>query len=459
MTPRISVQLYAAALLLVAALVWASSAGGVLVGAAGVVLVLGVVALSLLGAHRAGVLVLMGAYFTAPFYKGVAVGGAASLVTATDLLLFAGFALLLPELTRGRVRFPVSYVIGVSVVLVTGLIASALSPQYVESFVALVFWMIVMIGLPVAFALWGPLAREIDLLAASFVAGQAFSLALGIVRGNEAMGRQAGLSTHPNYLAQSGLLAICLLLYLAHRHLGRTVLITAALVAGGVIAATSVWMSGSRAGTVVVAVLILMIPVVERSAVGGFVMAALGALGLLLLPFLASLAGPNSVLARLAGDTSAQYATSARSLGLEEGIDRFWAHPLSGSGLVDLFDIHNNFLEVAVGIGIVGLVGYLLVLYALARPILGRHEHRRLAYATWAYIGFGATVPSLYDRSVWAVVALAAIPMVLASREHADPTSTQTGVPERAPGAQTATPSTAGAAPAPRDLAATRSPS
>ena len=73
-----------------------------LVAAAGLVLVLGLVALSLLGAHRAGVLVLMGAYFTAPFYKGVAIGGAASLVTATDLLLFAGFALLLPELTQVR---------------------------------------------------------------------------------------------------------------------------------------------------------------------------------------------------------------------------------------------------------------------------------------------------------------------------------------------------------------------
>lgn len=452
MTPRMPVQLYAAALLLVAALVWASSAGGMLVAAAGLVLVLGLVALSLLGAHRAGVLVLMGAYFTAPFYKGVAIGGAASLVTATDLLLFAGFALLLPELTRGRVRFPASYVVGVGIVLVCGLLSSALSPRYLESFIAVAFWMIVMIGLPIAFALWGPLARQIDLLAASFVAGQAFSLVLGIAQGNEAMGRQAGLSTHPNYLAQSGVMAVCLLLYLAHRHLGRTVLITTALAAGGLIAATSVWMSGSRAGTVVVAVLVLMIPFVERSAVGGFVMAALGALGLLLLPYLASLAGPNSVLARLAGDTSAQYATSARSLGLESGVERFWEHPLLGSGLVDLFDIHNNFLEVAVGIGILGLVGYLLVLYALARPLFGNHAHRRLAYAVWAYIGFGATVPSLYDRSVWAVVALGAIPMALAARERTAPTA-PTAATARTTARPTA-PTPAGAAPAPRVPAA-----
>ena len=104
--------------------------------------------------------------------------------------------------------------------------------------------------------------------------------------------------------------------------------------------------------------------------------------------------------------------TPPRTLGLDEGVDRFLAHPIKGDGLVDLFDIHNNFLEVAVAIGIFGLAGYLLVLYAFARPIFGKGELRRLCYPVWGYIGFGATVPSLYDRSIWTVVALSVVAML-----------------------------------------------
>ena len=53
-----------------------------------------------------------------------------------------------------------------------------------------------------------------------------------------------------------------------------------------------------------------------------------------------------------------------------------------------------------------------MVLYSFARPILGTGELRRLCYPVWAYIGFGATVPSLYDRSVWTVIALSVVAMV-----------------------------------------------
>ena len=76
----------------------------------------------------------------------------------------------------------------------------------------------------------------------------------------------------------------------------------------------------------------------------------------------------------------------------------------------------------AVGIGIFGLAGYLLVLYAFAKPLFGHGEYRRLGYVVWGYIGFGATVPSLYDRSVWAVVALSAVAMTMPARgSHEDP--------------------------------------
>ena len=403
--------LYAAAMALVALLVAVSTLGPsfglVALGAAALI---GLVATA--GTERLGVAAIAGGYFTAPFYKGVAFG-ASAVVTATDLLLLTGFVLLLPRLVRGRLRLPPVYYAGIGLVLLAGMGGSVFSDKTGESFVNLGFWLIVMVGLPVAIALWGPSGRQVDLLAGSFVAGQCFSLVLGMVLGREAQGRQAGLSTHPNYLAQGGMLALCLLLYLAYRHASRSVLSTVLLLVAGAVCLSSVLMSGSRAGTVVVAVLLLMVPVVERSAFTGFLVAAGAALLVLVLPFLAGAAGEESVLARLGGDTSAQYSNSARSMGLEAGITRFFEHPLRGTGLVDLFEIHNNFVEVAVAIGIFGLAGYLLVLYAFARPLLGTGEHRRLSYVVWGYIGFGATVPSLYDRSVWAVVALSVVAMAM----------------------------------------------
>ncbi len=406
--------LYVCAGLLIAALVGASTGGAVValvaMGAAAFIVILVTI-----GAERTALLVLVGAYFTAPFYKGLAFG-AAAVVTVPDLLLLAGFALLLPRLVHGHVRLPPAYAAGVALVLVAGLTASVFSAKSGESFVALGFWMIVMLGLPVAFALWGPLGRYIDLLAASFVAGQVFSLVMGVIQGKEAQGRHAGLSTHPNYLAQAGVLSICLLLYLSHRHMSRSLLVTTALSSAGIACVTSIFMSGSRAGTVVLAVLVLLVPVVERSAIAGFLIAAVGALFLFALPAIIELAGDGSVFSRLGGDKSAEYSNSARSLGLDAGIARFFEHPLRGTGLVNLFDIHNNFVEVAVGIGVFGLAGYLLVLYAFARPLVGHGEFRRLSYVAVGYIGFGATVPSLYDRSVWAVMALSAVAMVLSAR-------------------------------------------
>ncbi len=182
------------------------------------------------------------------------------------------------------------------------------------------------------------------------------------------------------------------------------------------ICGASVILSGSRAATLVVAVLVLMVPVVERSPVTGFLLAVCGALAFFLLPIVAGYAGTGSSIARLAGDDdiSGRYSNQARSLHIEEGLDRFFRHPFRGSGVLEelLFEVHNNFLEVAIAIGIFGLVGYLMVLYTFARPIFAKLEYSRLCYGVWAYIGFGATVPGLYDRTIWSVMALSAVAVV-----------------------------------------------
>ena len=76
-------------------------------------------------------------------------------------------------------------------------------------------------------------------------------------------------------------------------------------------------------------------------------------------------------------------------------------------GLVNVELYHDIFLEVAIGTGIFGLVGYLVVLYVLTRPLLSMHVHRRLCYLPLAWIGMGPALPGMWDRTMWVPIGLA----------------------------------------------------
>ncbi len=394
---------------LTAALVALAATQGLVGVAAGVLIAAFIVLLAVLGSLRTATLALMGAFATAPMYKGLAPAGAQ--VTPTDVLFVIGFALLLPHVINRRVSMPVSYVFGVSGIAIFGAIASTLSEESFLSFFALVLWLVVLVPLPIAFALWMPSDRIIELLCWSYVAGHMVSWVGGMARGGVTTdGRYFGLTTHPNYFGQAAIMSIGLLLYLLFRY--KTPLLRLAVLGAIGLCGVTILLSGSRGATAVAAVLVLMIPIVERSAITGFIFAIVGAIFLAALPLVVEVGSGTSAIDRILGQGSASGSNQARTDGLQSGVDRFWDSPLFGDGLIDLFDIHNNFLEVVVGIGLFGLVAYLLVLYAFARPLLGDSPYRRLCYAAWIYIGWGAIVPSLYDRGVWAPIALSVVAVV-----------------------------------------------
>jgi O-antigen ligase len=391
-----------------------------------------VLLLTCLGTERLAVLTLLAAFVTAPMYKGLS-PSLDSPVTPTDGLFVLGFALLMPTVAARRVHLPALYFVGLIIVVVTGCLASVLSADPLTSFIALTLWLMVMGALPIAFALWSPGSRVIELLAWAYVSGHMISIAYALVNGPGDQGRYGGLAAHPNYYAQAGMMSIALLIYLFFRH-SEQVLLRLVVLGAAAASLYSIDSSGSRAALVVTAVLVLMIPVVERSAITGFVWALLGALAIVVLPLVIGVTGEQSSLARLVGNTNSSFSDQERTAGLASGWDRFWAHPLTGDGLLELFDIHNMFLEVAVAIGIFGLVGYLMVLAVFARPLFGHHPHRRLAYTAWAYLGFGATIPSLYDRSIWGPIALSVVTIATAARWSDD----ERGDTPAAPGSSTA---------------------
>ncbi|WGX97681.1 O-antigen ligase [Nocardioides sp. L-11A] len=365
-----------------------------------------VLMLALVGRERTAVFTLMAAFATAPMYKGLA-PSASSLVTATDGLVALGVLLLAPSLFNKRIEVPGLFAFGVTVVFVMSSIASVASPEPAKSYLTMILWLGVMAGLPAVFAIWRPSDVVFDLLCWCYVFGHMVSFGYAMYYGPSNQGRYGGLATHPNYFAQGGLITFCVLLYLLYRH--RTWLVRIVIVGAGAVCGATIYLSGSRAAMVVAAVLILMIPVVERSAIMGFLYAIGGALFVIAIPILVDISGETSSLGRLVGGSSSGFSDQARELGQQSGIERFLSQPFIGTGLIDLFEIHNMYLEIAAAIGVFGLAAYLCVIFVFARPLFSDVPHRRLLYVAWAFIGFGATVPGFYDRSIWLPLALGAV--------------------------------------------------
>ena len=365
-----------------------------------------VLLLALIGREKTAIFTLMGAFATAPMNKGLA-PSASSLVTATDGLVALGVLLLLPSLFHKRVQMPGVFGLGVLIVWVMSCIASLASADPSKSGLTMILWLGVMAGLPTIIAMWGPTDFVVDLLCWCYVFGQMVSFAYAMYYGPSDQGRYGGLATHPNYFAQGGLITFCVLLYLFYKYKITWVRLVA--VGAGVVCGASIYLSGSRAAMMVAAVIILMVPVVERSAIMGFIYAICGALFVIAIPILVDISGETSSLGRLVGGSNSNFSDQARELGQQSGIERFLSHPFIGTGLIDLFEIHNMYLEIAAAIGVFGLVGYLLIIFVFARPLFSDVPHRRLLYVAWAFIGFGATVPGFYDRSIWLPLALGAV--------------------------------------------------
>ena len=389
-------------LVLLAAGLAALSARGPLLGIAGVGVAGFVAALAVLGRERVAFLAMMTAFATAPMYKGIAPGGESTPITPTDLVFGIAVMLLIPTLLRRSLRLPLTYIAGISLILVTGTLSTITSVSPVISALQFVQWLVVILGLLCLFALWAPSWKKIDVLLWSYIAGQMVSIAyapLGGAIGN----RYQGLSHHPNEFGGAGVMAFAALMYLWRRNDAVWYRVVVAL--AGVASGASVVASGSRAGVAVVAGLIVLIPIVERSAVKGFLLAIGCALLVFALPYIVGQSGEGSAISRLAGSADALGADRARVEAQDFGIDLFFQHPLIGNGFSDALYVHNVVLGVASSVGIFGLLGYLLVLYTLGRPIFGRHPNRRLCYVVAAFVAITPTFPGLEDRTLWVPMA------------------------------------------------------
>ncbi|WP_156391683.1 MULTISPECIES: O-antigen ligase family protein [unclassified Nocardioides] len=386
-------------------------------GAAVFLVVLGVI-----GRERTAMLTMMAAFATAPMYKGLA-PSPSSAITPTDLLFGLSVMLLLPSLLRHKVNLPLGYVLGVSLILITGTLSTAFSPDPLVSALQFVQWLVVLVGLVTLVAIWAPKWKAVDLLVWSYVVGQMASVAYSPLDGGIA-DRRIGLSHHPNAFGEAGVMTFALAMYLWRRHdaVWYRVLVAGAAGAGAVSAVTS----GSRAATVVIAGLVLMVPIVERSAIRGFLLAIGGAVFVFSLPLLVDSTGDTSALSRLAGSADSLVADRARLDAQDLGISLFLQHPIAGNGFADAIYVHNVVLGVLASVGVIGFLGYLMVLFVLARPLFGHHPNRRLGYVVWAFIAITPTVPGLEDRTLWVPMSLTILLAIQSRLGSTSPDTTTT---------------------------------
>jgi O-antigen ligase len=392
---------------LLAGLVWLSQ-DAVLVGFVACLLAGFVTVLFALGVTRTGAAMVLLGMVTAPMTDLTVIPGS-TLVTVADACFAVGFALLVPALLTRRASPPPLFMAGAIVVLMLGFVASVRVADPAISLNLLFRLTAAAIVFPVVFMFWQPDARSSGRLAGGYVVGVALSTLYGLfVEGPSVsdtdVGRYDGLTEHPNAMALTGLLAVALLPHVLHQTARRFRWLW--LLPGG-LCLYGMWLSGSRATLLVLILLALLYPAIENSVrAAGFLVGCAG-VGLLFVGRLLQSQTDNP-LTRLLGGGSAGGSDQERENNFTHAIAQFKLHPLLGNGFADdALAAHDIYLQVAVSVGVIGLVAYLCILWTGLRPLFRVREPIHLvAYPVLAYLMTGLLTSLLWDRYIWCVLAL-----------------------------------------------------
>lgn len=350
--------------------------------------------------RRAGTLFLTIALFLAPL-NDIRLGS--SYVTASDLALALGIAVLAPTVLGRRLEAPVLFVLGLFILGTMGLIASIASPIPVVSFNQVARLLLGAFVLPIFFMIWRPSSQLVARFAAAYILGCVLSVGYGLLQGPVAGDqRYIGFTYHPNYLGMSCLLGASVTPFVVAKVAPQYRWI---FWGSSLVCAYGVWISGSRAALVVLIMLVLVYIFVERSIrAGGAV--ALGLAGVLIFSGRLLQDDGNSALGRLLGNGTASGSDIQRKQILTEAWQQFKEHPLLGNGFDGGIGSHNIYLQVAVAVGVFGLLGYLLIMWTALRPLFWPGVNHRLSYPVLAYIAIGPLTNTLWDRLIWTVLAL-----------------------------------------------------
>jgi len=375
--------------------------------AAAVVGAIILVVVAALGLERGGAAMVTLGMFFAPMTRVVVPG--ASFATASDVLLLLGFGLLIPTMLRQPLRMPWQFTLGSAALFTCMLISSLLMPDPVGSLDLSGRVLIATVFLPAMFAWWRPDGRGLVLLAGAYVVGDCVSLLYGLATGPYlTTGRYVGLSEQPTSFGYGCALGVCLLPFLRAKFKPENKWLVF-LAAGPLLLA--IWLSGSRTSIVVLGVVAILFPLVERSMKAAMGLSVVGVLVLTSVGRLLDSGGGSNALSRLMGNSGATASDIERRKGFKVAWERFLDSPIIGKGFdFQVFLAHNIYMQIAAGIGLLGLVAFLLVLWSFVMQLYrGAHPYHLLAWPAMAYIIAGPITPNLGSRYVGVLLALALV--------------------------------------------------
>jgi hypothetical protein len=353
--------------------------------------------------------------------------------------------LLLVGRRRFPLRIPRALVVG-ELLLLTGGVLGLASAEHSES--AQLFGRMIAVILLCQVAVWGvaPRGRWLGAVGVSYVAGAAVSVLFGVVAlvatGDESRftsggGRAVGLAGNATAFAVMTAVALAIAIVAAVDGDGRR----ARQVWGAVTVVLGAGLAASGARGIVLTTLLVVALVAWRAwragrpsvalATAAFVggLLFLGMVGVLEVPVVDRLVGRSG---SEAGETAATSA-DVRFDQLGEEVDRRGAHSLLvGSGLRDeepsdadvdagrLRDPHTAHLEVWLGLGLLGFVGWGLVWWSAIAPGAGLLAARRrvppllvpvacAAAASTTFVLAALTANNLWNRYVWLLVAFSVL--------------------------------------------------
>jgi O-antigen ligase len=328
------------------------------------------------------------------------------ILSLANVCLFTGFLLALPRLLREPLRLPGMFMLGAALLTIMGLIAATLA---ISARVSLGYLLLAVIGLilgPTVVGWMAPTNRQMWAMMIAFCIGTAISTLYGLPRNTY---RNAGFTYHPVALAYSSMMALAFVPYLLTLKVRGRWLFVPPLAA---IAVVGVWTSGSRTGLVVLAALLVLIPVLERSLKLGIAVITVIIVAMPTILKATSDISGTSALSRLFGGGGAQNSNTVREGTLREGLEQVQQSPIFGNGfsVEHTYVIHNIYLQITAAEGLLGLVGLLLILSAFVAPLRKVSPPRRaLMYPALAAILAGPFQPNTGDPFLMLPLGLAMV--------------------------------------------------
>lgn len=351
-------------------------------------------------------------------------------VTLGDLFLLAAALTLLPaiifQVGQQQLATVKPFLRGTALIIAGGTAGSFFASDPIESFSQLFRFSVAAMLVPVVFALWSPSVLEIRRVTWLWVFSVSLSSLVAVTeRGEFLQGRADGLTNHPNHLALSCVMAIgpAVALTLLERGTMRWFGAACSSAMG-----LGLLISGSRAGILAWAITIVVLAVVlQRAAVvAGIIAAGVASavvLGSGVIPFTSG-----NALTRLFGseDQAVSQAIVDSNTGRQQAliatINQILHNPWTGVGFQDALYAHNIFLQVLASAGILGLVGFLMIITSVVNISLKSFSARvpiadpvamllligfSAGYA--GYIANGIFSNALWDRYIWLTPGMVAV--------------------------------------------------